>query len=934
MTYSNTRRIAASMLLTAAVAGLTACSKDDTSQSLIADARQYQQKGDLKAAIIQLKNALQKNPNDMEARYLLGVMYLDSGEPLSAQKELEKALSLGMNRDKVAPMLGKAFLQDNKFQQALDAMPMPTVGQPSVALMANRGAAFMALGKQAESKKEFESALKIDPKSVEALIGLAQHAKSSNDSAGAARHLDQAIAANPTNVEALLAKGDLLRTENKNAEALVVFDQALKIRPDLVAALISKAMIHISEQKFDIAAQDVATARKIAPTSLIAQYTQGLLDFSQKKNAAALETLQQVLSKAPDHMPTILLTAAVQESTGANEQAEQNLKRYLEVNPNSIYARRLLASVLTKTGQGNLAANVLTASTGNKTDPQMMMLAGETALRARDYAKASEYFEAASKSAPGTAVVHTALAMSKLGQGDDAKAISELELAADLNAKSNSKSSNASILLVMTRLRLNQFAEALTLLNTLEKDQPNNPLIYNLKGGAYMGLKDTANARASFAKAIALQPTFLPAVQNMAQLDMQEKKPDEAKKRFTTVLDVDKKNTGAMLALASLATTLGKQDEATTWLEKANAETPNDVAISIQLGTHYVRTGQKAKALAFAQKLQTANPTNPDVLDVLGQAQFANNDRVGALATYNKVVAAVPNSSLAHFRIASVQLASQDTKSAVASLKKALSLKPDYLDAQLALATLEARQNNIDSALDIARQIQKQRSKDAVGYVLEGDLLSSQKKFVPASAAYEKAVAISKNPGVNIKLHQTLTNAGRAKEADAKLGKWIQDYPEDLSTQVYQGEMFLRNKSTKPAIAIFERVLQTVPTNALVLNNLAYAYQQEKDGRALATAEKALQFAPENPAILDTLGWILVEQGNTERGNTLLRRAVSSLPKEAELTTVASQIQLHLARGLIKAGDKAGARKELEQLIGSGKSSPELDDAKALLKTL
>ncbi|MES2831366.1 MAG: XrtA/PEP-CTERM system TPR-repeat protein PrsT [Pseudomonadota bacterium] len=934
MTHSNTRRIAASMLLSTAIAGLSACGKNETSQSLIEDARQYQAKGDTKAAIIQLKNALQKNPNDAQARYALGVVYLESGDSLSAQKELEKAVSLGMSSDKVAPVLGQAFVQEGKFQQALDAMPLPTSGQPTVALLTARGTTLLGMGKQAEAKAAFDLALKTDPKSVEALIGLAQHAKVANDISGATRYIDQAVAANPANIDALLAKGDLLRAAGKNAEALAVFDQALKIRPDLVGALISKATIHIAEKRFDVAAKEIDAARKLAPASLMIQYTQALLDFSQKKNPAALENLQQVLSKAPNHMPTILLTAAVQAETGANEQAEQNLKRYLEANPNSVYARRLLASVLAKTGQSDLAANVLTPPAGGKPDPQMMMLAGETALRAQDYVKASEYFEAASKAAPGTAVAHTALAMSKLGQGDNTKAISELELAASLNAKSDAKSSNASILLVMTRLRLNQFKEALTLLTTLEKEQPDSPLIHNLKGGAYMGLKDTGNARASFAKAIALQPTFLPAVQNMAQLDMQDKKPEEAKKRFLTVLDIDKKNVGAMMALASLATTLGKADEATTWLEKASAEKPNDLGMSVQLGNHYVRIGQKAKALALAQKLQAANPANPDVLDLLGQAQFANDDRAGALTTYNKVIAAVPNSALAHFRIASVQLASQDPKAAIISLKKAISLKPDYLDAQLALATLEGRQNNIDGALAIAKQIQKQRPNDAASVVLEGDLLAAQKKFSPAAVAYERALTMSKNPSVNIKLHQVLSNAGRAKEADVKLTKWVQDHPEDLSSQVYQGERLLQNKSTKPAIAIFERVLQTVPTNALVLNNLAYAYQQEKDGRALQTAEKALQFAPDNPAVLDTLGWILVEQGNAERGVTLLQKAVSGLPKDAELTPVTAQIHLHLARGLIKTGDKVGARKELEQVISSGKNFPELDDAKALLKTL
>ncbi|HYX65287.1 MAG TPA: tetratricopeptide repeat protein, partial [Burkholderiales bacterium] len=52
-----------------------ACSHDDPA-SLVASAKQYIAKRDFAASIIQLKNALQKDPNNAEARYLLGVASL------------------------------------------------------------------------------------------------------------------------------------------------------------------------------------------------------------------------------------------------------------------------------------------------------------------------------------------------------------------------------------------------------------------------------------------------------------------------------------------------------------------------------------------------------------------------------------------------------------------------------------------------------------------------------------------------------------------------------------------------------------------------------------------------------------------------------------------------------------------------------------------
>ena len=104
----------------ALMVGLSACSKTQSSEKLIADAKQYQQKGDNKAAVIQLKNALQKDPDNKEARYLLGAIYNQAGDPVSAEKELRKAVSLGVSAATALPDLAKALLVQGQFQKTLD----------------------------------------------------------------------------------------------------------------------------------------------------------------------------------------------------------------------------------------------------------------------------------------------------------------------------------------------------------------------------------------------------------------------------------------------------------------------------------------------------------------------------------------------------------------------------------------------------------------------------------------------------------------------------------------------------------------------------------------------------------------------------------------------------------------------------------------------
>jgi predicted Zn-dependent protease len=79
--------------------------------------------------------------------------------------------------------------------------------------------------------------------------------------------------------------------------------------------------------------------------------------------------------------------------------------------------------------------------------------------------------------------------------------------------------------------------------------------------------------------------------------------------------------------------------------------------------------------------------------------------------------------------------------------------------------------------------------------------------------------------------------------------------------------------------------------------------------------------------VLDTLGWLLIEQGNTARGLPLLQKSASLAPGEPD-------IHYHFAQGLLKSGEKAKARAELERLLASNKSFSKADEAQILLRQL
>ena len=905
------------------VAGLSACGKTQTTESLLTDARQYQQKGDLKAALIQLKNAVEKSPENGEARLALGNLQLAMADLPSAEKEFRKARSLGIPAERVLPPLAKTMAQQGEFKELLEQVT-PEAAAKSAPLLALRGDALLATGKPDEAKQAYEQALALNPNSGDALLGLARHALFSQDRAGAERYVLDAVAKDPQNPDVFMTQGTMLRLAGKSDEALAAFDRVLKLKPDHRSAHIEKAYVEISRGKYADAQKEIDAADKNAPGYLLVTYTRALNDFSQGKFAAAQESLQKVLKAAPEHLPSVLLAGATELNLGAVQQAEQHLRKYLNGNPNDVYARKLLAQALLKSAQpADAAAALAPALKDAPQDPQLLALAGESYMQVRDFGKASSYLEKAAELAPQAAAVRTSLGLSRLAQGDQARGLSELQLATSLDPKST----QAAMALVQTEMNLKHYDKALAAAQALEKAQPDNPQVQNLKGAVYLIQGDQANARAAFEKAVALEPTFFPALTNLGRLDLMDKKPEAAKQRFEKLLEKDKSNYGAMAALGDLAMLQKRTDEATSWYEKASAANPDSVVAALKLGMHYLHIGQAQKALTLARKFQTANPTNADLLELLGQSQIATKDLDGALETYSKLANVLPKSAQVQLRLAGVHALQKNDAAVANDIKRAIELQPEFVPARLARIELAMRANRSDDAIAEAREIQKLNPKAPIGYAIEGDLLMMQNKPAQALPVFEKALAIARTPELTIKALQAMKLSGKDKEAQARAAQWTKEHPEDVAVAMFLAEGSLARKDFKAAIAQLQDVIKRSPQNPVALNNLAWAYQQEKDPRALETAEQAFKLAGENAGVMDTLGWLLVEQGNTARGLPLLQKASGMAPN-------APDIRYHLAVGLHKSGDKQGARKELDKLLADNKPFAQIDDARALLKSM
>ena len=914
------RRVALALSLGMALGG---CQRGADPAAMIAEARQHRQQGDIGAAVIQLKNALQKDPGNRDARRLLGEVYIEQADAVSAEKELRRALALGPPSNELVILLGKSVLFQGQFQRVLDEFnSVPdAAGRPAV--LALRASALLGLGKLPEASALFHEALKADDALPDALLGLARIAFAEREPAAAANLAARALAAHPDDADCLRFRADLLRVDGKQDKALAAYRALLMLHPHDAQARVAVAGLLTDGGKFAEARAELQAARKLSPGRLSVFYAQAMLDYREGKYPAATESLQQILRGAPEFYPALLLLGAVESATGANQLAEQHVQKFLTAYPGHLHATKLMGALHLRSNDTRAALELLApALARHGDDVDLLTLAGEANMRVRNFSRAASYFERAGALRPRQSSLHTAAAIGRLGNGEHERALAELERAAVLDIKSP----RTGALLVMSYLRAKAPDKALAAVRDMER-QGDSALVQNLKGGVMLARQDLPGARASFEKALALDPVHLPALDNLAQLDLLERRPGDAKKRYQAALAKAPKSAPLMEALARLAAGQGQPADAIGWIERACQDNPESLALGLRLVDYYMRGGDSAKALLLAQKLQASNPSDPDAMGTLAQLHAVRQNLPAAAEAYAKLAALLPANPRPQMRIAALQLAMHDDGAAIAALRKALALDADLMDAHQMLLAILIRQKNFPDAARHAADLQQRRPQSAAGYKLEGDLRSAQGQPAAALAAYQRAFALEPDGGLMIQLHGALSAAGKAAEADAHMALWLRQHPDDIPARLHDASSKLVRNDFRAAAEQLEAVLQRDPDNVLALNDLAWTFQRTNDKRALAYAERASRLAPDSPSIMDTLGWICLESGDLARALPLLQKASALAPN-------ASEIRYHFGLVLAKSGDKRGARRELERLLASPTQFAKRAEAKALLASL
>ena len=905
---------------------LIACG-DPSADSFLEDARSSLAKGNSQEAIIQLKNALQQKPDLAEARLLLGKALLDDGEVQAAIVELRKAWDAKLSAEQVIPPLTQAMLAGRQYQMIIDEFGSLELKTPAAQadLKTQLAWAHMSLGNAGKAQAALQEALRTAPNHPPALVLQARIAAFSKHNDEAVELIDKALAAAPLDPQAWYQKGEILLLSKRDLKGAVeAFRKALSIRPNHLPSRSGLISALLEQRDLKTAGEQWAELQKSMPRHLQTAFLGAQLAFASEDYKRANELIEQVVKVVPENVSVLQLAGTIQLSSGALLQAERSLNHALSLQPNSPFTRHRLAQTLIRIGQPAKAVAVLRPLIDAKdSNPQTYALAGEAYILAGNLDQTRANFEKAVTLDPENQSNRTFLVLAKQNSIGLQGTVTELK-----NIAASDKGTNADLALISVLLMNRDTDRALIAIDAVERKLPGNPLPLNLRGRVQLTRQDVAAARASFERALAIDPVFVPAAASLANLDLAKNDTPAAKKRFEAVLATDPKNLDAQLAMVQLGELENApKSEIISRLVSAIQSNPTEPTPRLLLINKHIAQRELSLAISAAQDATTALPDQTELIDALGRAQMMNGQSQLAITSFNKLVALEPKSTRPLLRLAGVQVMEGNRPAAEQSLRRALGLAPNLLEAQQSLVKIAMADKRPDDALLVARKVQEQRPNDSVGYDMEATIEISRNNRAGAENVYLKAIKARPRTHLAIKLHTLKSNDRQGAEADKMAADWLARYPKDLEFLGYLGDLAMVRGHYDKAETLFKSLAALQPGNAAALNNVAWTLVKQGKPGAQDYAERALKLYPNNPGLMDTLASVLAAEKQLTKALEVQKQALKLAPTDAA-------IRLNLAKLQLEAGDKAAASAELKTLEKLGPQFPAQAEVSRLLKTL
>jgi tetratricopeptide (TPR) repeat protein len=836
--------------------------------------------------------------------------YYAKGFYNSAEIEYMNTLQLDRTNSKAIRQLGTLYFDQGRFARAFQFLYSASQKYPQdLDLRIKLASLYVASHRSGEAQAQANYVLDKSPTNAEAPLLLAESVFTRTNIPVVRTRLMGLMSKVGETAPLVLSMGILALMDGNTGEAEQNFKRSMALDPKFSAAPSALGNYYWSQGDTNRADEALKLASELSPARSPRRL--GYAEFKLRTGEVdeAKKLLAAITQQVPDYLPAWHRQALVALAERDYTNCASLLKRELALDPNNYEGLLLRGQMFLQQGEG------------------------AKAVAEFDRLKSMQWYA-------NVPQVHYNLALAQLYNKDARQALQSLNRAVLLNTNYV----EAELALAELNIQMTNSAAAIAPLTQLTKQRPQIPQGHLLLAGAYLAQQDLdsaaavyrqamklytnspqlpwmlglvlldqkkpAEARKEFERALELKADYLPAIGQLTELDVTEKKFDSALRRAQAQVDKDPNSAMATIALASVYTS-----KALDTARKAREKLPAQEQARFTLAQVPAAQEDAARAEALFRKVIDTSTNTTAAPLLLAQLLVESGKDQQALEDLQKMVARTTNNAAAYFQIGMLQDQRKDYTAATAAYEKVLAINPRHTLAINNLAYDYCEHlNQLDKAYELATRAREMDPRepffaDTLGWVLyrKGDYARAAEAIqesangqpnhpevqyhlgmarymtgdeAAARAAFEKALKSEKDFTGKEEARSRLEFLNREfKSGDtaavSDLEKRVADNPRDVVAAARLGAIYEGTGNFEKAASAYERVLSQSPKNGRVIGRLAilYAGPLKDSSKALKWAKEANSLNPDDAVIGHLLGRLVYQTGDYRWSQSLLQEA-------------------------------------------------------------
>jgi len=519
--------------------------------------------GKLKLAIEQYQKVTEKDPKDAESWVMLGRLYMFSTNSLEAEKAFNAALAAEPDNEDAITQLAVLYAELGDSKRAIEKLKVATSKNPNERMLT-------LLAEQYEQLRDFKSAAEILKKALEM----------APDNGKIVRGLAQDLAADRQFDEALKIWEQIAAEEPKDPQAPLSISEIYRLKRDFpkAHAALGKAKA-LDNESLDVRYQEVQLAKDEGKTDEAIAALKSMLDDTARKTYSEIDGRRR---------------AAYLEEYGI-------LSRSIEKYAQALDAFKQMAALGPEAAKESAVQTI------------------ETYVQSKDLDAAMREADAAVKKYPDERAVRAehATVLAERGKIDDAVA----EIRSLSKGEHDRETQLTMAQLYEKGKRFPEMGKALDEAETLSKSDEERVGVFFMRGAMYERMKKYDASEAAFRKVLELDPENAGTLNYLGyMLADRGVRLDEAYQMIKKAVDLDPNNGAYLDSLGWVYFRQGKLQEAQDQLQMAIDKMATDPTVHDHLGDVYFKLGKTREAIAQWQASlkasQGALPSNSDPEEV------------------------------------------------------------------------------------------------------------------------------------------------------------------------------------------------------------------------------------------------------------------------------------------------------------------------------